>query len=88
MLPCLNKKFFGFECMGCGLQRSVALLLRGEFVEAFKMYPAVYPLIFLFGFLGVNIFFKLKYSSKIIIGLSIITLAMMIGNYILKLTNH
>ncbi|MFA7446524.1 MAG: DUF2752 domain-containing protein, partial [Flavobacteriaceae bacterium] len=41
MLPCMNKKLFGIDCMGCGIQRSVALLLRGEFVEAFYMYPAI-----------------------------------------------
>ncbi|MGB0186631.1 MAG: DUF2752 domain-containing protein, partial [Flavobacteriaceae bacterium] len=23
MLPCLSKTLFGFECMGCGLQRSL-----------------------------------------------------------------
>jgi len=45
MLPCINKKYLGFECMGCGIQRSVVLLLNGEFIEAFYMYPGIYPLI-------------------------------------------
>ena len=60
MLPCLNKKYFGFECMGCGIQRSFALLIQGEFIAAFKMYPAIYPLIMFLGFVGYNSFFKVK----------------------------
>ena len=60
MMPCLNKKIFGFDCLGCGLQRAVNLLFHGEFVAAFKMYAAVYPLILLFVFIGVNLFFKFK----------------------------
>ena len=45
MLPCLNKKLFGFDCLGCGLQRSLSLLFHGDFLGALKMYPAVYTLI-------------------------------------------
>jgi len=63
MLPCLNKKLFGVDCMGCGLQRAIALIFQGEFVAAFQMYPAVYGLITLFLYVGLNIFFKFKNSS-------------------------
>ncbi len=84
MLPCLNKKYLGFECMGCGIQRSVALLLRGEFIEAFLMYPAIYPLISLLGFLLVNQFKTLKYANFIIPLLSIVTVGTVIINYALK----
>ncbi|MBL4604087.1 MAG: DUF2752 domain-containing protein, partial [Flavobacteriaceae bacterium] len=40
MLPCYSKQLFGVDCLGCGLQRSFILLTKGEFIEAFKMYPA------------------------------------------------
>ena len=40
MLPCLNKKLFGIECMGCGLQRSISLILHGELKEAFFYVPS------------------------------------------------
>ena len=53
MIPCLNKKLLGFECLGCGGQRALSLLFHGEFVAAFKIYPAIYTLIlfalFIFG---------------------------------------
>jgi hypothetical protein len=26
--------------MGCGMQRSIALILNGDFIAAFQMYPA------------------------------------------------
>ncbi|XLS30394.1 DUF2752 domain-containing protein [Flavobacteriaceae bacterium M23B6Z8] len=88
MLPCLNKKFFGFECMGCGIQRSFSLLLQGEFIAAFKMYPGIYPLLFLLGFIGYNSFFKVKHSNKIIITLASMTVLFIIGNYLLKIINQ
>ena len=87
MLPCLNKKLFGFECMGCGLQRAVSLLLKGEFVEALYMYPAIYSLILLFIFIGINFFFKFKNSNRIIAALAIITVATIIISYIIKIIN-
>lgn len=86
MIPCLNKKLFGFECMGCGLQRSIALIFNGEFIAAFFMYPAIYTLIALFGCIIVNIFYKFKHATKIINGLAIITIIIIVGSYIIKLT--
>jgi len=85
MLPCLNKQIFGFDCMGCGLQRSISLIYHGELVAAFKMYPAVFPLIALFIFIGLNIFFKFQHSNKIINTLAIATVIVIIGSFTLKL---
>lgn len=87
MLPCLNKKLFGFDCMGCGMQRSVSLLFHGDFIGAFYMYPAVYLLIPLILLIGMNFFFKFKNSDKVITILSVVTIAVIIISYIYKLTN-
>ncbi|WP_299228768.1 DUF2752 domain-containing protein [uncultured Psychroserpens sp.] len=84
MLPCLNKKLFGLECMGCGIQRSIALILQGDFVAAFHMYPAIYTLILLIGFALLNSFKNYKFASKIIITLAIINVIIIVGNFILK----
>lgn len=84
MLPCLNKKIFGVECPGCGIQRALALLFQGEFVAAFKMYPALYALILLLVFLLADTFFTIKYSNKITIFLLITTISLILINYILK----
>ena len=87
MLPCLNKKLLGVECMGCGMQRSISLIFQGEFVAAFQMYPAIYSLITLFLFIGINIFFKFKHSNKIIGALAILTVVTIITSYIIKTIN-
>ncbi len=87
MLPCLNKKIFGFDCLGCGLQRAAVLLIRGEFVEAFYMYPAIYTLIPLFLVIGLNFFFKFKHASKIINTLAILTVAIIIVSFTIKIIN-
>lgn len=84
MLPCLNKKLFGFDCMGCGMQRSVSLIVHGDFVDAFYMYPAIYTLILLFGFILINYFKNYKFANKIIITLAILNAVIIIGNFILK----
>jgi len=84
MLPCLNKKFFGIECPGCGAQRSFSLLFQGEFVEAFQMYPAIFTIIPLLGFLLADSFFKIRYANRIIIALMILSVILILGNYIIK----
>lgn len=85
MLPCLNKQLFGMECPGCGMQRAAHLLFQGEFIAAFKMYPAIYPLLALFGFMLASNFFKIKHANLITIMLSILSVATILTNYILKL---
>lgn len=86
MVPCLWKKNFGLECLGCGMQRSFALLLQGEFTAAFKMYPAIFTLIALFATLLLHLKFNFKNGPKIILALFVTNVIIMITNYILKIT--
>ncbi|MBQ4821245.1 DUF2752 domain-containing protein [Aquimarina sp. MMG016] len=85
MLPCLNKKLFGVDCLGCGMQRSAALILKGEFVAAFYMYPAIYPLLFLLIFIGFNFFVSFKHDWTIKLALMIITVLTIIISYFIKM---
>ncbi len=84
MLPCFTKKIIGVDCPGCGLQRAAFFLLQGDFVAAFYMYPAIYPLILLLGFLGLNKVIPFKYSNTITITLMVTTVSFILTNYILK----
>lgn len=84
MLPCLNKKLFGFDCMGCGMQRSISLLMHGEFTAAFYMYPAIYSLITLLGIVVLNYFINFKHSYKIIVILAILNVIIILSNFIIK----
>ena len=87
MLPCLNKRLFGFDCPGCGIQRSVLLLFKGEFLAAFQMYPAIYPMIMLILFLLFDAIFVIKKALQLKMILGFLTVTVIIINYILKMTN-
>jgi len=84
MLPCITKKFLGFECLGCGAQRAAALLFKGEFVAAFKMYPAIYTLFLFATYIISTTFFKLKASENIKIILVILNVLLILGNFLYK----
>ncbi|WP_199269591.1 DUF2752 domain-containing protein [Formosa sp. L2A11] len=86
MLPCLTKKFLGFDCLGCGLQRSIALILNGDFIAAFKMYPAIYTIIIFSAFIVVNIFKSFKHQETIKKWLIITNIAIIVISYIIKLS--
>jgi hypothetical protein len=66
MLPCLSKKLFGIDCLGCGIQRAVVLLFKGEFAAAFYMYPAIYTMLLFFSFIGISFIDKSRNYHKII----------------------
>ncbi len=85
MVPCLNKSIFGLECLGCGIQRATALLFQGEFVAAFKMYPAIYTLIFLLFFVLFNLFVKFRFDFHIKMGLIIINVLIIVVSYFFKI---
>jgi len=87
MLPCLSKQMFGVECPGCGLQRSIVLLFQGDLVASFQIYPALFPMMALFGFLALNRFVFFKKSNTITIGLAGLTVFSILANYALKLFN-
>jgi hypothetical protein len=87
MLPCLNKKLFGVECPGCGLQRSVVLLFKGDFLGAFHMYPAIYPIVIVLLFTAVNFFIKIKHAYVIRVTLLIVMGLTMMISYIIKMSH-
>lgn len=45
LLPCPFKKFTGFDCPFCGLQRALLALFQGHVSESFTLYPATIPLL-------------------------------------------
>jgi len=84
MLPCLSKKLFGIDCLGCGIQRAVVLLFKGEFVAAFYMYPAIYTLLLFFAFIGISFIDKSRNYHKIIMLFGTVTAVIMVVSYLYK----
>ncbi len=88
MFPCVSKKLFGVECLGCGTQRALLLILKGDFAAAFEMYPAIYTTILFFFILGLHYLDKSRNYHKLIIGLAIINAIIMIVSYFYKVTHY
>ncbi|WP_276167473.1 DUF2752 domain-containing protein [Zobellia alginiliquefaciens] len=87
MLPCLNKKLFGIDCPGCGLQRSIVLFFKGDLSAAFDMYPAIFTLIPLVLFAITSQFIRFRFDTTIKITLGILSGSIIVVNYILKMTH-
>ena len=64
-LSCLFKKYFDFDCPGCGFQRSVVELLKGNILESFVLFPTTYALVIFFGCFFINN--KYHFTDSIII---------------------
>ncbi|MEP5254970.1 DUF2752 domain-containing protein [Winogradskyella rapida] len=84
MLPCLWKQTFNVDCMGCGTQRALNLLLQGDFVGAFYMYPAIYTLIIMFAYLVLHLKFQYANGHRIILGLFILNISIIVTSFIIK----
>ncbi|WP_228515107.1 MULTISPECIES: DUF2752 domain-containing protein [unclassified Flavobacterium] len=84
MIPCLFKTLFGIECLGCGFQRSLFLLFKGEFLAAFYMYPAVYSMLLFFIFVALYFLDRSRNYKKIVWNLAFFNLIFMVGGYFYK----
>lgn len=87
MLPCMSKQLFGMDCPGCGMQRSLLLVLKGDFADAFFMFPAIYTTIIFFLSVGLHFVDKSRNYHKIIVPIAVINALIMIISYIYKQTN-
>ncbi|WP_223813568.1 DUF2752 domain-containing protein [Polaribacter sp. IC066] len=67
------------------MQRSLLLLINGNFIDAFKMYPAIFTLLALFLFILLNFKAKFKQSKKIISSLAYLNVSIMVLSYLIKI---
>lgn len=81
-IPCIFKKKFDIPCPGCGFQTAFIKLLKGNFYDAFLIYPAIYPIILLILALILHITFRFKIGSQILLILFYISLLTIITQYI------
>ena len=87
-IPCFNKMLNGWDCPGCGMQRSFIELLKGDLVSSFKTFPALLPMIFMFVYLLFFLKFNYKNGANVLKYLFIFTASIIIINYIYKIINH
>lgn len=84
MLPCMHKKIFGIDCFGCGTQRAFFLLIEGNFIEAFKMFPGIYTLILFLIIVFLHFVDKKRNYTKMMIFLAVLNASVMLISYFYK----
>ncbi|HOV10545.1 MAG TPA: DUF2752 domain-containing protein [Bacteroidales bacterium] len=86
--PCLFKSIFGIECPGCGTQRAIIELLKGNFIDSLKAWPALPPVTLMMCYLVLFLVFRFKNGHKILVVFFIVNAIIITGNYIYKFTIH
>jgi hypothetical protein len=87
MITCNWKQEFGVDCLTCGLQRSIELLLKGEFIESFYMFPATMPLLLTFVIVILHIWKRFNQGHKWIISMFSLSAVMILINFSIKMSN-
>jgi Protein of unknown function (DUF2752) len=88
LLACPSKKFLHIECPGCGLQRSYIALMRGDFTGSLELYPAAIPMLFLFTYLLLHLFFRFKHGGKVLLTGYIFCATIIAVHYIYKIVTN
>jgi Protein of unknown function (DUF2752) len=86
-LPCFYKKYFGIECPGCGMQRALFELLKGNIQKSFLLFPALFTILIMFFYLALHIKFKFKDGAENLKMLFILNTIIIVFNYIYRLIN-
>ncbi len=85
MIQCPVKQTTGLNCPGCGMQRAIVELLKGNIIESIYSYPALIPLISMFTYLILHIIFNFKNGAKILKIFFIINTIVISLNYIISI---
>lgn len=66
MFTCFYKQLTGYDCPGCGIQRSAEALINGDILKSLCLYPALLPALGFFTFAAVVFFKPFKYSGTLL----------------------
>ena len=88
LLKCPIKQTLLIDCPGCGLQRSLVALLRGDFAKSWHLYPATMPMVFLVGFTVLHLKMNFQWGALFIKFLYIAIASIIVVSYIVKIKTH
>ncbi|HRO45099.1 DUF2752 domain-containing protein [Agriterribacter sp.] len=88
MLICPSVKYWGMICPGCGMQRSLIALLKGDFLSSLLLYPALLPLIILIAYALLHLKYKFTGGAKNIIVMQVVVVSIITAHYIYKIYTH
>jgi len=85
MGTCNFKASTGLDCPGCGMQRAIVELFKGNIWESIHLYPGLIPMVFTFGLLFSHLIFNFKNGAKYLKLSFIITTAIIVISYLIKI---
>jgi len=77
-----------FECPGCGLQRSLILLLEGKPGESIAMYWATIPMLTMFVYCFLYLIYRYRNGLRNLIFFFSLNCLLIFCNYLFKITNY
>jgi hypothetical protein len=84
LLPCPFKSITGCDCPGCGLQRSILSLAKGEVVQSIEIHPAGIPFVVLTIFIILQIKFKWTFAPRVMFLLMMLIVLISTVNYAIR----
>lgn len=88
LIPCPFKKLTGFDCPGCGFQRSVIALANGDVNHSLVLYPAAIPIILLLIVIASSRIYLHRDFNKAKRVLMIISAVLITGAYLFKIAGY
>jgi len=85
LIPCPFKKLTGFDCPGCGFQRSLIALFKGNINKSLHLYPATIPILII-AILGLAEWKRPLVKPYIKRALYSVTAIIVIASYLIKMT--
>jgi hypothetical protein len=84
LFSCFFKSHFGMECPGCGMQRSLIALLKGNFTESIHYHAALIPFLITLLLLVIQLKLKNVNGGKWVMWAFIITTAITFTQFIIR----
>ncbi len=73
------------QCPGCGMQRSVIALLKGDFFASAVLYPALIPMLVLCLYAVAHLIFRFSRGGRVIVIMQILVVTVMLVHYFYKI---
>lgn len=84
LFPCFFKSHFGMECPGCGMQRSLIALLKGNITESIHYHAALIPFVITLFLLTIQLKLKNVNGGKWVMWAFIITTTITLVQFIIR----
>lgn len=88
LLRCPSKYYLQIDCPGCGMQRSLIALVKGDIVASLQLYPALLPIIFLITYTALHLKFQFRLGARNIIFIQLLAALIIVCFYIYKIVNN